>query len=150
MPMLVGIIAVLFQLGILFVAYLSLIHETRDIGRFVAVHPDTIDGNPTYPTPPCQGPTPRTLWAQVCHNLPSVVDPMNVIDPQPLVTPTCASLVSGHCPGRDTGKELTLIMRYDASSIIFLPTNLRLGPWLNVAIPTQLPPYDYYVMVEPH
>jgi hypothetical protein len=41
-------------------------------------------------------------------------------------------------------------MTYNASSLIFLPTTFRLGPWLNVAIPTSLPTYDYYVMVEQH
>src|SRR5258708_3949654 len=44
MPLLIGIVAVLFQFGILFIAYLSIVHEMRDIGRWVAVHPDTIDG----------------------------------------------------------------------------------------------------------
>ena len=39
MPVLVGIVAVLFQMGFLFVAYVSLLHATRDVGRWLAVHP---------------------------------------------------------------------------------------------------------------
>ena len=152
MPLLVGIIAVLFQLGILFVAYLSLVHETRDIGRFVAVHPDTIDGAPSSTsTPPCTpGSAPAgSLWDHVCHDLPGVVDKLKVQD-VPLVSPACASLSGGHCTARTTGSMIHIQMSYDASSIIFLPADFRLGPWLRVAIPTQLPTYDYYVMVEPH
>jgi len=57
---------VLFQFGILFVAYLSLVHETRDIGRNVAVHPDTLDGTCT---------TAVSLWKQVCDDAPAVIDP---------------------------------------------------------------------------
>src|SRR5258707_13177961 len=80
MPLLVGIIAVLFQLGILFVAYLSLVHQTRDIGRYVAVHPDVLDGTPGTPTPPCQGagPPAGTLWAHACTDVPSVIDPPKI------------------------------------------------------------------------
>src|SRR5205085_1296113 len=71
MPMLVGLIAVLFQFGILFISYLSLVHATRDIARFVAVHPDTIDGAPGAPTPPCIGaptytPPASSLWGHIC------------------------------------------------------------------------------------
>jgi hypothetical protein len=138
MPLLVGLIAVLFQFGILFVAYLSLVHETRDIGRFVAVHPDTIDGTCT---------TTASLWKQVCDDAPSVIDPNKVT---PTFTPACASLSAGKCTARTSGIQMKISLSYNASSIIFLPTAFRLGPWLNVAIPTSLPAYDYYVMVETH
>src|SRR3954454_6518893 len=40
LPILLGIVAVLFQFGIIFVSYLSIVHETRDVGRWIAVHPD--------------------------------------------------------------------------------------------------------------
>jgi hypothetical protein len=145
MPLLVGIITVLFQFGILFVAYLSLIHEARDIGRYVAVHPDTLDGTPCSTSPPA-----GSLWAHVCANAPSVIDATRIQD-APLVNPPCTTLNStGHCALRTTSSQIHIRMAYDASSIIFLPSNFRLGPWLQVAIPTTLPPYDYFVMVEPH
>jgi TadE-like protein len=149
MPVLVGIIAVLFQFGILFVAYLSLVHETRDIGRFVAVHPDIVDGGPSGSTAPCASPPTGSLWAHVCGDLPSVIDPMRVQD-APLVTPACASLSGGRCTSRTTGSQLHIQMAYDASTITFLPTTFRLGPWFQVSIPAALPTYDYYVMVEQH
>jgi hypothetical protein len=59
-------------------------------------------------------------------------------------------LTNGHCTSRGSSAQLQVTLTYDASAIIFLPNNFRLGPWLNVAIPASLPAYDYYVMVEPH
>jgi hypothetical protein len=138
MPVMVGLVAVLFQFGILFVAFLSLVHETRDIGRYVAVHPDTIDGTCT---------TAFSLWKQVCDDAPSVIDRNRV---SPAFSPPCASLSGGACTSRTAGTQMRITLSYDASAIIFLPTNFRLGPWLQVAMPTALPPYDYYVMVETH
>jgi hypothetical protein len=142
LPLMVGIVAVLFQLGILFIAYLSLVHETRDIGRFASVHPDTIDGSLATA---CTAT--GTLWRQVCDDAPSVIDKTQV---KPTFTPACASLTAGKCTGRDALTQMHIKLHYDALSIFFLPTDFRLGPWLHVTIPTSLPDYDYYVMVEQH
>jgi hypothetical protein len=138
LPLMVGIVAVLFQLGILFIAYLSLVHETRDIGRFVAVHPDMIDGTCT---------TTSSLWKQVCDDAPTVIDKTLVT---PTFSPACATLTGNKCTGRTAFSQMHITMQYNASSIIFLPTTFRLGPFFNVTIPTSLPAYDYYVMVEQH
>ena len=147
MPLLVGIVAVLFQFGILFIAYLGLVHEMRDVARWAAVHPDTKDGSSCFDN--------NSLWKQVCDNVPSVVDPNRItFSVLPAagdgVTRSCAALSSGKCSLRPAGSELRLRLSYDASTIIFLPNNFRLGPYLQVAMPTSLPPYDYSVMVEQH
>jgi hypothetical protein len=143
MPLLVGIIAVLFQFGILFVAYLSIVNETRDIGRFVSVHPDTIDG---VAGTACTAA--GTLWKQVCDDAPSVIDKTRIT---PTFSPACASLTAGKCTGRVAGAQMQITLQYAAAgSLIFLPTDFRLGPWLRVAIPTDLPAYSYFVMVETH
>ena len=151
MPVLVGMIAVLFQFGILFIAYLSLVHEMRDIGRYAAVHPDTVDGT-TCSSVDSNGNA--SLWMLMCSDAPSVVDPskitLTVVSGGDGQTRSCASLSSGHCATRPPGVELRMELRYDASSILFLPAHFRLGPWLNVAVPTSLPPYDYSIMVEQH
>jgi Flp pilus assembly protein TadG len=128
-PLMVGIIAVLFQFGILFIAYLSLVHATRDVGRWIAVHPDTTDTN-------------AVAYARA--DMPSVIDP-NLTSL--LFSPPCTSTP---CTDRTAYSALQLTVSYNASSIIFLPTNFRLGPWMNVAIPTALPNYPYTVMVEQH
>ncbi|HEV7666414.1 MAG TPA: TadE/TadG family type IV pilus assembly protein [Chloroflexota bacterium] len=150
MPVLVGIIAVLLQFGILFVAYLSLTHEMRDIGRWAAVHPDTIDGTSAS----CTNTSATDLWRQVCANVPSVVDPtritFSVVQGADGQTRTCTALVGNKCSNRAAGVELRMRLVYDASSLIYLPNNFRLGPFLQVAIPTTLPAYDYSVMVEQH
>jgi hypothetical protein len=138
MPLLLGIVTVLFQFGILFVAYVSIVHEARDIGRFVAVHPDTIDGVRCTDT--------GSSWAQICADAPSVIDSARIT---PGFSPACAALVNGQC-GRAAGSQLQITLTYDATSIIFLPVNFRLGPWLQTTIPASLPPYTYFVMVEQH
>jgi Flp pilus assembly protein TadG len=157
MPLLAGIIAILFQFGVLFVSYLSLVHATRDIARFVAVHPDTIDGAPTPPSlsnPPCATTPPSgSLWAHVCgYDVPGVID-KNKVEDLPLVTPACTSVdASGHCAARTTGSSITINMSYDARGSIFIPMSLRWGPWMTFDVPNNLltMTYDYTVMVEPH
>jgi hypothetical protein len=139
MPILVGIVAVLFQFGILFIAYLAMVHETRDIGRYVAVHPDPIDGASCA--------TVGSSWKQVCDNAPAVIDSTRVT---PTFLPACAALATGRCTARVTGTQQKITLAYNASNLFFLPTTFRLGGFLTVAIPTTLPAYDYYVMVEPH
>jgi Flp pilus assembly protein TadG len=128
-PLMVGIIAVLFQFGILFVAYLSLVHATRDVGRWMAVHPDTIDSD-------------AVIYARA--DMPSVIDPTQT---SVTLSPTCSVTP---CTARTAYSPLQLTVSYNASSIIFLPSTFRLGPWLNVVMPTALPPYQYQVMVEQH
>jgi TadE-like protein len=155
MPLLVGLVAVLLQFGVLFISYLSLVHATRDIARFVAVHPDTIDGAPTPPTSPCDSaytPPNPSLWLHVCtYDVPSVIDKLKIKD-LPLASPACTALdANGHCP-RATGSSITINMSYDSSSSIFLPMSVRWGPWLTFDVPSSLltMSYDYTVMVEPH
>ena len=153
MPLLLGVVAVLFQLGVLFISYLSLVHATRDIARFVAVHPDTIDGAPVPPTPPCSSYSPNSLWEHVCtYDVPTVIDRYKIKD-NPITTVPCATLdAQGHCATRTTGSMITINMYYDSSSVIFLPTRVRFGPFLNFDVPAswQTMSYDYTVMVEPH
>ena len=143
MPLLVGIVAVLFQFGILFVAYLSIVNETRDIGRYVSVHPDTLDG---VSATACT--TAGTLWKQVCDNAPGVLDKTRVT---PTFSPACTSFTAGKCATRLSGTQMQITLQYAAAgSIVFLPTDFRLGPWLHVTLPTDLPAYSYFVMVETH
>jgi hypothetical protein len=133
-PLLFGIIAVLFQFGILFISYLAIIHETRDISRWLSVHPDTLDS---------------AALTQARADASSVIDStrMNVT-----FSPACATQTNSHCTSRTTGSMLTITVTYDPSNSIFLPTNLRLGPWLRFDMPSSLSTqtYDYSLMVEPH
>ena len=131
MPMLAGIIAVLFQLGILFVVYLSVVHATRDVGRWISVHPDTTDS---------------MFLAHVAADMPSTIDAANLTAQ---VVPACPSLTNGRCASRPAGTTLQIHMSYDAQSSVFLPARISWG-FFTFAVPLALPPYDYYVMVEQH
>jgi hypothetical protein len=78
------------------------------------------------------------------NDMPSVIDPTLTTL---AILPTCSVTP---CTARAAYTQLHITLSYNAASIIFLPTNFRLGPWLNVKLPTALPAYDYYVMVETH
>jgi Flp pilus assembly protein TadG len=129
LPVLVGMVTVLFQLGLLLVIYLSLVHATRDVGRWLAVHPDTTDAQ---------------LRAYVNTDMPTTIAATAVTV---TATPACASLSSGHCALRLAGSALHIHVSYDATGNVFLPTNFAIG-WFKVRVPVVLPPYDYYVMIE--
>ncbi len=129
LPLLVGIVMVLFQFGVLFVIYLSLVHATRDVGRWMAVHPDTTDAQ---------------FQAYVSADMPSTISGANLTAQ---VLPACPSLSNGVCTARPAGSALHIHMSYDPSMSVFLPTRLSLG-FFNASVPVGLPPYDYYVMVE--
>jgi Flp pilus assembly protein TadG len=169
-PLLFGIILVLFQYGILFMSYLTLIHMTRDAGRWLAVHPNTVDSD---------------VARYVAKDLPSsVMLPMSVDGPATnctfsgtawtcvagttLTTPANGGLLltfspacpntdynattkrctSGGNPSRGASTPQTFKLTYDAASRIFLPTTFRLGG-LNVPMPGRYQTYTYTVMVEP-
>jgi Flp pilus assembly protein TadG len=129
MPVLVGVVAALYQLGTLFLIYMSLVHATRDVGRWMAVHPDTTDAQ---------------FQAYVSADVPSTIVAAK-LTAQAL--PACPSLTNGKCSARPAGSALHIRMTYDASASVFLPTSLSLG-FVSLSAPAVLPPYDYYVMVE--
>src|ERR1700694_1753082 len=130
-PIMVGMVAVIFQLAILFINYLAIVHVGRDVGRWLAVHPDTTD---------------TALTAYVTGDLPSEISASHFTVS---ATPGCTALVAGHCASRSSGTQQKVTLTYDASGSVFLPTTFRLGAWFQVAIPANIPAYDYYVMVEP-
>ncbi|GAC1324559.1 MAG: hypothetical protein NVSMB2_22750 [Chloroflexota bacterium] len=153
LPLLVGIVAVLFQFGILFVAYLSLVHDTRDVGRWIAVHPDTVDGTSVS----CTNMSVTDLWRMVCDGAAdTVIDPARItlfIDTSAdSIKRSCPTLTNGFCSNRHAGDELRIRLHYDVASLVFLPTTFGIGPWLNVALPwsTFSMDYPYSVMVEQH
>jgi Flp pilus assembly protein TadG len=169
-PLLFGIIVVLFQYGILFMSYLTLIHMTRDGGRWLAVHPNTMD---------------MDVAAYVAKDLPSsVMLPSRVDGPATNCTfsagtwtcvtgtntgtpfdgglfvsfsPGCPTAnyntttkrctIAGN-PSRPSSTPQTFTLTYDAASRMFLPTTFRLGG-LNVPMPGRYQTYTYTVMVEP-
>ena len=130
-PIMVGMVAVIFQLAILFISYLAIEHAGRDVGRWLAVHPDTTD---------------TALTAYVNADLPNEISSSHLTVS---ATPGCTTLVSGRCTSRSSGTRQKVSLIYDASGSVFLPTTFRLGAFFQVAIPASMLAYDYYVVVEP-
>lgn len=169
MPMLVGIIAVLFQFGILFMSYETLIHMTRDAGRYLSVHPDTQDEDvmkyvlkdmPTsvmFPTI-ADGPNIRctyTSGAWSCQKpFTTTGTPPNgglYVDFSPLCgtyNGTTKRCMTGTSLTRPVGIDQRLTITYDAASRMFLPNGIHVG-WLDVPAPGRYQSYSYHVMVEP-
>lgn len=166
-----GIILILFQYGILFMSYLTLVHMTRDVGRWLAVHPNTTDSKvaeyvgkdlPTSVMVPTSidgpalhctaGGTP-TVWT--CNSGPTLATPANgglLLD----FSPTCVNYNSTtkRCMknatdlSRGSGEKQRLTITYDAASRMFLPATIKFAG-LNVTMPGRYQTYSYFVMVEP-
>jgi Flp pilus assembly protein TadG len=128
-PLLVGVVALLFQLGVLLVAYLSVLHAGRDVGRWLAVHPDTTDAQ---------------LQSYATAHAPSTVDAARLTV---TASPACPALSSGRCGNRPSGATVRVRLQYDAGGHVFLPTTLAVG-FARFTAPTGLPAYDYHVVME--
>lgn len=142
LPMLFGVIVALFQLCILFVVYIALLHSTRDVTRWLVVHPDSTDAE---------------VEAYIRANLPSVVAAAN-LDFSGLSSatssdrpwdPTCPALDGNlRCSSRISGSKQEVALTYNAAPHIFLPTEWRFG-FVTYRIPVGLPRYRYVAMIEP-
>ena len=162
MPVMVGLIMVLFQFGILFISYLGLVHMGRDIERWLTVHPDSSDSTVMlyitkdmpntvmFPTE-ADGPSLRCTYnsgtqAWSCANGSTLSQPATgglLVQ----LSPGCGS--TPPCTPRTTGSMQTITLEYDASSRMFLPTTFKLG-FLNVPMPGAVQTYQFSMMVEPH
>ncbi len=129
MPLLLGVSLVLFQIGILCLDYLNVLALGRDVARWLVVHPDTTDD---------------LVQVHVSGTLPERLDASRLTI---ALSPSCMS--SSSCrSSRPSGQMQTVTLTYDASSHVFLPASLSLAG-LTLAVPTQLPPYRYTMLVEP-
>jgi hypothetical protein len=173
-PVLVGLIAVLFQFGILFITYLGLVNMGRDLDRWLAVHPDTTDvavlqhltadlpNSVMFPTEvdgPYAGCTFNsgswTCLANATLN-PTLASGALVIqtvgyDSSGGQHSSCSSSGSTPCSYRTATTPLQVTLTYDASSRFFLPLNFRLG-FLNVNLGNSIKTQSYTItmMVEQH
>jgi Flp pilus assembly protein TadG len=125
------------QFALLFRAYDDMVNVTRDAARWVAVHPQVVDGS--------TGVNDGTTLGTVRGRLPASIKSSRLTMS---ITPACAALSSGVCTGRTTGTQIYVDSSYDVSDILFLPTSFGWGTWA-VTIPTTLPHYRIYMQVEP-
>src|SRR5581483_10296649 len=115
MPVLTVVCAVLMQLGILFMVYLNLLHLTRDVTRWLVVHPDNTDAQvEAY----IQANLPSGLvWSNFTFDFTSSDHGAWPWDPN------CTSLnTSGECSDRSPGAQQRVGLVYDGSAHVILPT----------------------------
>jgi Flp pilus assembly protein TadG len=131
LPIMVAFIFTCFQLAIIFYDYLSVMNAARDIGRWLVVHPHTLDS---------------AAIAAIRARLPSHLDSSSL---NIAVSPTCTSLTAGKCPSRAVDSRLSVTFTYDVTSHLFLPRTFGFGT-LRVTFPTTLPSYTLHMVVEPN
>jgi hypothetical protein len=130
LPITLAFSFVCLQLAMVFFAYLSVLNASRDVGRWLAVNPHTIDS---------------VAEATIRSRLPSGLNGAALdVD----FSPSCVSLSNHQCVDRPVGARLAVTMNYDLASHLFLPTTFELGD-LTVALPTRLPAYTLNMAVEP-
>jgi Flp pilus assembly protein TadG len=131
LPIMVAFIFTCFQLAVIFYDYLSVMNAARDIGRWLVVHPHTLDS---------------TAIAAIRSRLPSNLDSSSL---NIAVSPACTSFTSGKCPNRPVDARLSVTFTYDVRSHLFLPRTFGFGT-LQVTFPTTLPSYTLHMVVEPN
>ena len=124
LPILLSFSLFCLQVALIFFAYLSVLNASRDVGRWLAVHPHTVD---------------TAAIAAIRARLPSDLD-SDALDIA--IAPSCTALVQNHCPNRPVGARVAVTMTYDAAGHVILP----LFP---TELPTTLPPYTMHMAVEP-
>ena len=148
LPMFVLLVMVTFQLGLLFIAYYSETRMARETARWAAVHSKTTgdaalaDHVNTTILPGLVGGTPSVTAGT------SIVDATATVG-QMTVRYTPCVMSGGICTrsNRVSGATLYVDMSYDIRNVLFLPSTWQLGS-LVVKIPTVLPAYRVYMMVE--
>lgn len=67
--------------------------------------------------------------------------------PSVTISPSCATLVSGQCPGRSQGDAVSVTVNTSLTPIMFLPTTYGLPPY-QIRFPTSMPAITYTVLLE--
>jgi Flp pilus assembly protein TadG len=139
------------QLGLLFIAYYSETCMTRETARWLAVNSRTTTDdlvathvqNTMLPGLAGSAPT-NQVTGTVSTDASADVGSMHV-----QYTPCQSNGSMCTDADRAPGATLYVELQYDVagSHLVFLPTNFRVGQ-LTVRIPTQLPAYRVYILVE--
>jgi hypothetical protein len=89
---------------LVFYSYLSVLYGARDVARWLAVHPDTVDAS---------------VVSMAQSQMPPDLKSANLTL---TITPSCTSLdSSGLCASRPRGTEVALSFKYDVTSLFYLP-----------------------------
>lgn len=158
LPLFALFVFVTIQLSLLFVAYYSETRMARETARWLAINQDSTNAevathiqntmlpglNGSAPvvcnpltdlktTPACNGPTTDPVWD---------VGMMRVqFSPCGAAAAPCTSTT------RTPGQSLYVQLTYDVKNLLFLPHQFGMGK-LTVTVPTNLPSYRVWTMVE--
>jgi hypothetical protein len=124
LPIMLSFSLFCLQVALIFFAYLSVLNASRDVGRWLAVHPHTVDA---------------TAIATIRSRLPTGLD-SDALDIA--ISPTCTALSQNKCPNRPVGARIAITMTYDAAGHVILPI-------FPIELPTTLPAYTMHMAVEP-
>lgn len=128
----VGIVLATLQLSLVAAQAYSASHVARTTARWLAVRMDALDSAVTAQA------------TSVATGLPGM---SNGGLASVTVTPACAALVSGKCPGRDTGDAITVTVTTSLTPVMFLPTTFGISP-LVFRLPTSMPAIAVTVLLE--
>ncbi len=129
-PIFITLLLVVLQVAILFAQAYGVREVTRSAARWLAIHPDTTDA---------------ALMDEVRARVLPAMDPLAILAAD--ADPPCPALSGGHCTARVAGDTLTLTVRYDLTSHLFLPPGIALGNVV-VGLPTELAPQTVAVTIE--
>jgi hypothetical protein len=150
LPLFVLFVFTVIQLSLLFVWFYSETIVTRQSARWLAIHGNSLDAS--FAAQVQQELLPGMIGGTlllVSAGSASADAVYRVGRMQVRFTPCLPSGTPTVCshPSRAPGATLQVEMSYDASDIIFLPTNFQVG-WASVTIPATLPAYRVNAMAE--
>jgi Flp pilus assembly protein TadG len=166
LPLFALVVMVIIQLGLIFVAYHSETRMARETARWLAINSDSTDlqvaqhiQNTMLPGLVGTGTLTQTFAGtegidppyapNTAAGSPAHWEPTVYTMGQMTATFTPCIVSSGTCSHhkRVAGESIFVEMSYDVGNWIFLPTNFRMSN-LQVRIPTTLPAYRVYTLVE--
>jgi Flp pilus assembly protein TadG len=151
LPLFALFVFVVIELSLVFVSYYSETRMARETARYLAINANSTDLQVAQhvQTNMLPGLVPGTPSLTTAGN--STQDTIYVVGQMTVTMSPCykTGSTSGSCdhPQRQSGTTLHVQMSYNVANLLFLPTTFRLGG-LSVGLPTQIPAYSVYVMVE--
>jgi len=148
LPLFAVLVFVVIQLSLVFISYYSETRMARETARWLAVHSATTTDDrvashiQSTMLPGLVSGTPNVTFGTGSVDASAIVGQMHV-----QYTPCVTNGTVCTDANRASGSTLYVQMDYDMSNLLFLPSQFRFGS-LSVAIPTALPAYRVYVMVE--
>jgi Flp pilus assembly protein TadG len=146
LPLFMLFVFVTIQLSLVFVAYYSETRMARETARWLAIHRSSTDLEVAQHVQ-------STMLPGLVDGAPgtSAGDTTNAQYPvgKMTVTYTACGTPTPPCTqvDRTPGATLYVDMSYDVRNLLFLPSTFRFGN-LSASLPTSLPAYRVYVMVE--